>query len=193
MAPPLTLTVFGPDPMVVYDDWPEFVAFASSITTGIAPLVESTLACPVPAPRQVFAIGVNYRDHAEESGMAVPDVPATFTKFPASLAGPFDDIQIVGDTIDREVELVAVIGRHADRVDLADASDAAWFDTISALVVHVDDDAETHARWFAEHDVSWALQRPDFHLYGTALDTAGARELVRDLRTQLARTPEHAE
>ena len=39
---------------------------------------------PVPAPRQVFAIGLNYRTHAEESGMAVPDVPATFTKFPAS-------------------------------------------------------------------------------------------------------------
>ena len=46
------------------------------------------LRCPVPRPRQVFAIGLNYRSHAEESGMAVPDVPATFTKFPASLAGP---------------------------------------------------------------------------------------------------------
>ena len=42
--------------------------------------------------------------------MAVPEVPATFTKFPASLGGPFDDIEIVGDTVDWEVELVAVIG-----------------------------------------------------------------------------------
>src|SRR3546814_16696897 len=49
--------------------------------------------------------------------MAIPSVPATFTKFPASLAGPFDDIEIVGGTVDWEVELVAVIGTLADRVD----------------------------------------------------------------------------
>jgi 2-keto-4-pentenoate hydratase/2-oxohepta-3-ene-1,7-dioic acid hydratase in catechol pathway len=53
--------------------------------------------------------------------MAVPSVPATFTKFPASLSGPFDDIEIVGGTVDWEVELVAVIGTRADRVDEADA------------------------------------------------------------------------
>jgi 2-keto-4-pentenoate hydratase/2-oxohepta-3-ene-1,7-dioic acid hydratase in catechol pathway len=69
----------------------------------------------------VFAIGLNYRSHAEESGMAIPTVPATFTKFPASLAGPFDDIEIVGETVDWEVELVAVIGTRADRVEPADA------------------------------------------------------------------------
>ena len=49
-------------------------------------------------PHQVFAIGLNYRSHGEESGMAIPDVPATFTKFPASLAGPFDDIGMVGES-----------------------------------------------------------------------------------------------
>ena len=96
--------------MSVYDDWPAFVDFAAGVTAGTAPLVEANLGCPVPAPRQVFAIGLNYRSHAEESGMAVPSVPATFTKFPASLSGPFDDIEIVGDTVDWEVELVAVIG-----------------------------------------------------------------------------------
>ena len=53
--------------------------------------------------------------------MAVPSVPATFTKFPASLAGPFDEIEIVGETVDWEVELVAVIGTRADRVAEADA------------------------------------------------------------------------
>ena len=116
---------FGPDPMAVYDDWNAFVDFASAITAGAtatAPLVESDLRNPVPAPRQVFAIGLNYRSHAEESGMAVPDVPATFTKFPASLTGPFDDIEIASDSTDWEVELVAVIGRRADRV----AQDQAW-------------------------------------------------------------------
>jgi 2-keto-4-pentenoate hydratase/2-oxohepta-3-ene-1,7-dioic acid hydratase in catechol pathway len=48
-------------------------------------------------------------------------VPATFTKFPGSLTGPFDDVEIVGDTTDWEVELVAVIGRTADRVVASDA------------------------------------------------------------------------
>lgn len=112
---------FGPDPMSVFDDWPAFVAWANGVTAGTAPLVEAELRNPVPEPRQVFAIGLNYRSHAEESGMAVPSVPATFTKFPASLSGPFDDIEVVGDTVDWEVELVAVIGVRADRVAEADA------------------------------------------------------------------------
>ena len=112
---------FGPDPMSLYDDWEAFVAFAAGITTGDAPFVEADLRCPVPRPRQVFAIGLNYRSHAQESGMNLPDVPATFTKFPASLAGPFDDVEVVGDTVDWEVELVAVIGARADRVAEADA------------------------------------------------------------------------
>jgi 2,4-diketo-3-deoxy-L-fuconate hydrolase len=112
---------FGPDLMPLYDDWATFVDFAAGVTAPTGPLVEAQLRNPVPAPRQVFAIGLNYRSHAEESGMAVPAVPATFTKFPASLAGPFDDVEITGDTIDWEVELVAVIGATADRVGEADA------------------------------------------------------------------------
>lgn len=112
---------FGPDVSAVYDEWAAFTAFAPTVTTGTGPLVESDLACPVPAPRQVFAIGLNYRSHAEESGMALPEVPATFTKFPASLGGPFDDIEIVGQAVDWEVELVAVIGARADRVPEAEA------------------------------------------------------------------------
>jgi 2-keto-4-pentenoate hydratase/2-oxohepta-3-ene-1,7-dioic acid hydratase in catechol pathway len=112
---------FGPDPNGIYDDWEEFAAFAASVGKGTSPLVEADLRCPVPTPRQVFAIGINYRSHAEEAGMALPTVPATFTKYPASLAGPFDDVEIVNDTIDWEVELVALIGTRADRVEPADA------------------------------------------------------------------------
>jgi 2,4-diketo-3-deoxy-L-fuconate hydrolase len=115
---------FGPDLMPLYDDWSAFVEFAATVGVGTAPLVEADLRCPIPAPRQVFAIGLNYRSHAEESGMDVPDVPATFTKFPASLAGPFDDIELLGEMVDWEVELVAVIGRHADRVAETDAWNA---------------------------------------------------------------------
>jgi 2,4-didehydro-3-deoxy-L-rhamnonate hydrolase len=107
---------FGPDPMAIYEAWADFVDFARGVGSGTGPLVEADLRCPVPLPRQVFAIGLNYRSHAEESGMAIPEVPATFTKFPASLGGPFDEVELVVESADWEVELVAVIGTRADRV-----------------------------------------------------------------------------
>lgn len=113
----------GPDPagaFVAFDDVREL---AADVTEPTGPFEEAALGCPVPQPRQVFAIGLNYRAHAVETGKEVPEVPATFTKFPASLAGPFDDIALVGDTVDWEVELVVVIGRRADRVSTADAWD----------------------------------------------------------------------
>ena len=112
---------FGPDPMSLYDHWDEFVEFAATLDRATDLIDESTLANPVPRPRQVFAIGLNYQAHADETGRQAPEVPATFTKYPSSLSGPFDDIEIVGDTIDWEVELVAVIARRADRVAAGDA------------------------------------------------------------------------
>lgn len=113
---------FDSDIQSIYDDWTAFVSFESTLgVTGAAQIDESKLGSPVPRPRQVFAIGLNYRAHAEESGMALPKMPATFTKFPASLAGPFDNVTLSGDTVDWEVELVVVIGRRADRVAEADA------------------------------------------------------------------------
>ena len=112
---------FGPDPMSAFDDWTAFAGWASGVDETTGALDEAALGNPVPTPRQVFAIGLNYRSHAEESGMAVPAVPATFTKYPAALGGPFDDIEIHGDAVDWEVELVVVIGERADRVAEADA------------------------------------------------------------------------
>jgi 2-keto-4-pentenoate hydratase/2-oxohepta-3-ene-1,7-dioic acid hydratase in catechol pathway len=112
---------FGPDPMSLYERWDDVVTFARGVSGGGVAFDERDLNCPVPNPRQVFAIGLNYRSHAAESGMQVPEVPATFTKFPAALGGPFDDIEIVGGSVDWEVELVVVIGRRADRVAVADA------------------------------------------------------------------------
>ncbi|MCO5317725.1 MAG: fumarylacetoacetate hydrolase family protein [Microthrixaceae bacterium] len=106
----------GPDPMAALQNWDEVVQLAASVDRATGPLDEGSLGCPVPRPRQVFAIGLNYAAHAAETGKAVPEVPATFTKFPASLAGPHDEIEVVGETVDWEVELVAVVGRRADRV-----------------------------------------------------------------------------
>jgi 2-keto-4-pentenoate hydratase/2-oxohepta-3-ene-1,7-dioic acid hydratase in catechol pathway len=118
---------FGPDVQALYDDWAAFRAFADGLDLGAVSQDEARgavsaerLGNPVPQPRQVFAIGLNYRSHAEESGMDIPSIPATFTKFPASLAGPFDDVTLSGPTVDWEAELVAVIGRHASHVAEAD-------------------------------------------------------------------------
>lgn len=112
---------FGPGVQALYDEWDAFREFAAGVGASDAVGIdEARLGSPVPAPRQVFAIGLNYRAHAEESGMAIPTVPATFTKFPASLTGPFDDVVLSGGSVDWEVELVAVVGRRADRVAEAD-------------------------------------------------------------------------
>ena len=114
---------FGPGLDAVYDRWEEFVTFAGQAeVTGGVPFVLSDLGCPSPMPRQVFAIGLNYQSHADESGMQPPSIPAVFTKFPASLAGPDSVVELPADTVDWEVEMVVVIGRRADRVP----ADQAW-------------------------------------------------------------------
>ena len=115
---------FGPEVQGLYDEWDAFGAFVvdldlSTLTT--TSIDEGELLAPVPAPRQVFAIGLNYRDHAAESGMDLPTVPATFTKFPASITGPFAEVGLPNGAVDWEVELVVVIGRRSDRVTAADA------------------------------------------------------------------------
>ncbi len=115
---------FGPDPASAFDRWTDFVAWARGGGHGPPrPYDPTELRAPVPNPRQVFAIGLNYRAHAEESGLALPRDPVVFTKFPSCITGPYGDVTLPeGGHTDWEVELVAVIGRHAYRV----AEPAAW-------------------------------------------------------------------
>ena len=84
-------------------------------------VADVVLGAPVPQPRQVFGIGLNYLDHAGESGVPLPPAPLTFTKFPSCITGPTADVPLSGDMVDWEVEIVAVIGDEASRVDIADA------------------------------------------------------------------------
>jgi 2-keto-4-pentenoate hydratase/2-oxohepta-3-ene-1,7-dioic acid hydratase in catechol pathway len=95
-------------------------AAANGSLSDPQPFDENDLGAPSPAPRQVFAIGLNYAGHAAESGMDLPAVPAVFTKYPASLGGPFEPIPLSGSMVDWEVELVAIIGARADHVAEAD-------------------------------------------------------------------------
>lgn len=84
-------------------------------------IADAELGAPVPQPRQVFGIGLNYNDHAGESGMPLPPAPLTFTKFPSCIAGPNAEIPLSNEMVDWEVEIVAVIGEEVSRVDEADA------------------------------------------------------------------------
>lgn len=80
------------------------------------------IGAPIARPHQILCIGLNYRDHAAETGQAVPDEPILFTKSPNTLVGPDDDVRIPrGSTKpDWEVELGIVIGRRTSYLDSVD-------------------------------------------------------------------------
>lgn len=115
---------FGPDLPLVYERWHDFVTTEWDL--GVAePLADppgARLGPPSPAPRQVFAIGLNYRDHVAETGAELPAEPAVFTKFQSSLAGPYGEVTLPSANVDWEVELVVVIGSGGHSI----AKESAW-------------------------------------------------------------------
>lgn len=116
---------FGPDMADAFQRWDELVEWAASVALGALPgeqVEPRRLGNPAPQPRQVFAIGLNYAEHAAESKLDVPDSPTVFTKFASSLTGPNGDVVLPEGDVDWEVELVAVIGRYAQDV----AEEQAW-------------------------------------------------------------------
>lgn len=115
---------FDSDPQAIYDRWEAFTAWAGQAELPAGdPFDERDLGSPAPLPRQVLAIGLNYTEHAAESGYAVPETePPVFTKFASCITGPRGDITLPeGGHTDWEVELVAVIGRYAYHVPVDDA------------------------------------------------------------------------
>jgi 2-keto-4-pentenoate hydratase/2-oxohepta-3-ene-1,7-dioic acid hydratase in catechol pathway len=87
---------------------------------------DAVLLLPPVAPAKIAAIGLNYRSHADESELDVPDVPVVFAKFPSALIGHGDDIVIPREETrpDYEGELAVVIGRRTYRADHSNASQA---------------------------------------------------------------------
>lgn len=80
---------------------------------------------PVPSPDKIVCIGLNYRDHARESGVEIPTQPVLFPKFSNSVVGPGAVITIPDATqqVDYEAELGVIIGKRASRVSPSDALD----------------------------------------------------------------------
>jgi 2-keto-4-pentenoate hydratase/2-oxohepta-3-ene-1,7-dioic acid hydratase in catechol pathway len=88
---------------------------------------------PVPRPRKVFGVGLNYADHAAETGAELPEFPVVFTKFPSCIVGPTADVVLRCDRADYEVELVVVIGRPTRDV----SGEQAW-DHVLGLTIGQD-------------------------------------------------------
>jgi 2,4-diketo-3-deoxy-L-fuconate hydrolase len=97
---------------------------AQRIERGVAvhEIGDQRIGAPIARPHQILCIGLNYRDHAAETGQAVPSEPIVFTKSPNTLVGPSDDVRIPrGSTKpDWEVELGIVIGKRTSYLDSVD-------------------------------------------------------------------------
>jgi len=110
------------DPMLAFANWDTLRTHSKSLE-GESPTEFSfrDLAAPSPRPAQIFGIGLNYREHAKETGAPIPETPLTFTKFASSVNDPFGDVPITVPTADWEVELVVVIGRGGRDIAPRDA------------------------------------------------------------------------
>jgi 2,4-didehydro-3-deoxy-L-rhamnonate hydrolase len=119
---------FGPAPGGIYDHWSDFRAWAaehpSDTTSGEGQelVTFDPLDCgpPSPTPRQVFAVALNYRAHAAESGSAPPNDPLIFAKYVSAFSGPVSEVQLPPGKVDWECELVAVIAHSARHIEAAD-------------------------------------------------------------------------
>jgi 2-keto-4-pentenoate hydratase/2-oxohepta-3-ene-1,7-dioic acid hydratase in catechol pathway len=112
---------YGPDPQALFDDWAGFAEWAPTASGGAIAFDVAALGAPVPRPRQVIAIGVNYTEHAAEAGYPDDSMPITFTKFPSSIVGPSHVVALPSGNVDWEVELVVAIAHEAHGVARADA------------------------------------------------------------------------
>ena len=143
-----SVDIFGPTPGDVFARWTEFTAWAADVDVDADqrshPYDPAELGPPSPTPSQVFAVGLNYLDHATETDHAVPEHPLVFTKFPSSLVGPVAVVQLSGDRVDWEAELVVVIGTGG-----RDISEAGAWDAVAGLTVGQDLSDRTVQQWGA--------------------------------------------
>jgi 2-keto-4-pentenoate hydratase/2-oxohepta-3-ene-1,7-dioic acid hydratase in catechol pathway len=142
---------FSGDPQKIFAQWDEFREWAAAYGDhGDLAVDPAELCAPTPAPRQVFAIGLNYAEHVRESKLGRPDSPTVFTKFQSSITGPNATVELPSRYVDWEVELVVVIGRLAHRV-----SEDAAYSHVAGFTVGQD---------LSERNVQLAGPAPQFSL-----------------------------
>src|SRR5215217_1992171 len=157
---------------------------------------------PIARPHQIVCIGLNYRDHAAETGLAVPDEPILFTKSPNTLIGPNDDVRIPRGATkpDWEVELGIVIGRRTSylaSVEEARDAIAGW-----VLVNDVSERAfqlERGGQWTKGKSAEtfdpagpWLVtpdEIEDVHALGLWLDVSGVRRQTGTTRSMVFDPP----
>lgn len=121
----------APDMTGLIARWPRIEAEVRRLVAEPGPLLpldSVRLAAPIPRPGKILAIGLNYRDHIEETGMAAPAKPVWFCKMPTSAQGPYDPIPlpVVSNAVDYEAELVAVIGQGGRNIATSGAPAAVF-------------------------------------------------------------------
>ncbi|MDX2167227.1 MAG: fumarylacetoacetate hydrolase family protein [Deltaproteobacteria bacterium] len=152
---------FSSDPMAVLAHWDAFASWAAGVNPGAATGAydEAVLDAPVPRPGKVFAIGLNYKSHAEEAGLPLPTKPLVFTKFQNCICGPRADVRMMGSAyVDWEVELVAVIGRRGKGI-----SEAKALEYVAGYTVGQD---------ISDRKLQFSDTPPQFSM-GKSLDTFG--------------------
>jgi 2-keto-4-pentenoate hydratase/2-oxohepta-3-ene-1,7-dioic acid hydratase in catechol pathway len=122
---------------------------------------------PLPNPPRVFAIGLNYRDHAREAGMDVPTTPVVFFKLTTSVIGPGDPIVLPANATqpDYEAELAFVIGKGGYRIPAS-----AWRDHVFGYTIV--NDVSARDIQFATSQWSLSKSFPSFCPIGPAIVTA---------------------
>tara|TARA_E500000331_G_C17254597_1_gene712579 strand:+ start:1080 stop:1949 length:870 start_codon:yes stop_codon:yes gene_type:complete len=129
---------------------------SKSEPTGL--LHDVKIDAPISAPKNCYAVGLNYRNHAEEAGMDIPSVPMVFTKHTTCLVGPNSTIEMRSDHVDYEAELVVVIGHPGKDI----LKDNAW-NHVAGLCVGQD---------ISDRTVQFSSKPPQFNL-GKSFDTFG--------------------
>lgn len=143
---------------------------------------------PVPQPRQIFAIGLNYAAHAAEASLAVPEDLTVFTKFVTALTGPYGTITLPPGTVDWEVELVAVIGRGGRNI----AADTAW-NHVAGISVGQDLSERTRQYNGPAPQYSLAKSHPGFGPIGPLLVTPDEFDDPDDIELGCAINGEHVQ
>ncbi|HEV2372513.1 MAG TPA: fumarylacetoacetate hydrolase family protein [Streptosporangiaceae bacterium] len=153
------------------------------LSDGRLPPAEGRIGAPVTRPGKVVCIGLNYSDHAAETGQAAPERPVVFMKDPATVVGPFDDVFIPRGSVktDWEVELGVVIGSTARYLD----SPAAGLAAVAGYVVSHD---VSEREFQLERSPQWDLGKSceTFNPLGPWLVTADEVPDPQRLRLRLA-------
>lgn len=119
---------------------------------------EAEFDAPVSFPKNCYAVGLNYRNHAEEANMTIPEVPMVFTKHTSCLVGATADVEMRSNYVDYEAELVVVIGKSGKDI----SKDQAW-NHVAGLCVGQD---------ISDRPAQFASTPPMFNL-GKSFDTFG--------------------